>query len=302
MGCGLPIGNLTSQFWANVYLDELDQFAKRELRCRWYLRYVDDMIVLAHDPAELSVWKQTIEEHLAARLALRLRPDLPPAFRVGRGVDFVGWRTRWNHRTPRTRTVAALDRSLKDFHRRLVTLRRDEAEMIRCTDPPPRRWPSRPRWTLARLHSVLASYSGHLRYGDSWQDWSRVLAQHGWLGAMFRLRGFRLRRRWQLAPMGRGFAAQYRALLRGAGPDMVLFCPVGRFIELRGPQRLIGERWLGLRRTYLPRGGFAFAVGFPLFLTARFEQRALRIGLRVVLVARSPAFGMRWFPLAVVSR
>lgn len=53
---GLPIGNLTSQFWANVYLNELDQFIKRELRCRQYIRYVDDLVLLAPDPQTLVVW------------------------------------------------------------------------------------------------------------------------------------------------------------------------------------------------------------------------------------------------------
>ncbi|MBI4518246.1 MAG: RNA-directed DNA polymerase [Deltaproteobacteria bacterium] len=51
--CGLPIGNLTSQFWANVYLNELDQFVKRRLGCRFYRRYVDEVILLAEDPERL---------------------------------------------------------------------------------------------------------------------------------------------------------------------------------------------------------------------------------------------------------
>lgn len=86
---GLPIGNLTSQFWANVYLDQVDQFAKRELGCRWYARYVDDLVLLSHDEAELVQWRECRrmirDTHLPTYSTNRLagfsrRPD--PAFPV----------------------------------------------------------------------------------------------------------------------------------------------------------------------------------------------------------------------------
>src|SRR5439155_17565212 len=64
---GLPIGNLTSQFWGNVYLNALDQFAKRHLGCRYYVRYVDDMILLATDLAELVRTRRQIEAFLCER-------------------------------------------------------------------------------------------------------------------------------------------------------------------------------------------------------------------------------------------
>ena len=54
---GLPIGNLTSQNWANVYLNDLDQFVKHELRCRAYLRYCDDFLLFADDKATLWAWR-----------------------------------------------------------------------------------------------------------------------------------------------------------------------------------------------------------------------------------------------------
>jgi hypothetical protein len=60
-GKGLPIGNLTSQFFANVYLNELDQFVKHSLKCRFYLRYVDDFLLLSANPEELYEWKDRIE-------------------------------------------------------------------------------------------------------------------------------------------------------------------------------------------------------------------------------------------------
>lgn len=67
---GLPIGNLTSQFFANVYLNELDQFVKHELKCRYYLRYCDDFILLDTNPLQLQKWKEDIREFLANQLLL----------------------------------------------------------------------------------------------------------------------------------------------------------------------------------------------------------------------------------------
>jgi hypothetical protein len=74
-GVGLPIGNLTSQFFANVYLNELDQFVKHTLKARWYVRYVDDFVLLHHDPAQLEQWRDEIVAFLDTRLRLRLRGD-----------------------------------------------------------------------------------------------------------------------------------------------------------------------------------------------------------------------------------
>lgn len=98
---GLAIGNLTSQFWANVYLNEVDQFVKRELRCRYYARYVDDMILLAEEPEQLLAWRDAIAAFLRGALHLDLRAEPAEPRRVREGVDFVGWRTWWNRRVPR---------------------------------------------------------------------------------------------------------------------------------------------------------------------------------------------------------
>jgi hypothetical protein len=72
-------------------------------------------------------------------------------------------------------------------------------------------------------------------------------------------------------------------MMRSAGDDCLVFYQVGCFIEFYGPQRLLAERVLGLRRIYLRRAGYAFAVGFPVWLAARFAQRALRQGCAVVV-------------------
>jgi len=87
---GLPIGNLTSQFFANIYLDALDQFAKHDLRVRGYVRYVDDFILFADDRSQLRRWGEAVRAHLAG-LKLRIHPDKYRLLPTRLGVDFVGF-------------------------------------------------------------------------------------------------------------------------------------------------------------------------------------------------------------------
>ena len=101
---GLPIGNLSSQFFANVYLDVLDQFAKHELRARHYIRYVDDFVLLHESPQWLNEAKARIEQLLADKLAARLNPSKTILQPVDRGIDFVGQVIKPYRRTLRRRT------------------------------------------------------------------------------------------------------------------------------------------------------------------------------------------------------
>ena len=89
-GCGLPIGNLTSQFFSNVYLDGLDKYAKHKLKARWYARYVDDLVLLSHNHDQLYVWKEQIEEWLFQERGLRLHPDKISVKPANSGINFVG--------------------------------------------------------------------------------------------------------------------------------------------------------------------------------------------------------------------
>ncbi len=73
---GLPIGNLTSRFFANVYLNVLDRFIKHTIKCPFYMRYVDDLILLSQKKEELIVWEEEIEAFLMERLALHIKPQI----------------------------------------------------------------------------------------------------------------------------------------------------------------------------------------------------------------------------------
>lgn len=102
---GLPIGNLSSQFFANIYLDALDQFVKHRIGAKHYIRYVDDFVLLHKSPQWLNAAKAQIEEFLRDRLHASINPSKTILQPVTRGVDFVGQVIRPWCRTTRKRTV-----------------------------------------------------------------------------------------------------------------------------------------------------------------------------------------------------
>ncbi|TXG96516.1 MAG: RNA-directed DNA polymerase [Nevskiaceae bacterium] len=102
---GLPIGNLSSQFFANVYLDALDQFCKHTLKVRHYIRYVDDFVLLHESPQQLNDWLRQIEGFLPS-LGVRLNPSKTILQPIDRGVDFVGHVIKPWRRTTRKKSVA----------------------------------------------------------------------------------------------------------------------------------------------------------------------------------------------------
>ncbi len=109
---GLPIGNLTSQFWANCYLNPLDQFVKRELRCPAYVRYVDDFLLFADDKRQLWVWKATLRDFLAG-LRLTLHERQSTVYPVSNGIPFLGFRLYPQRRRLKRRNGVAFARRLR---------------------------------------------------------------------------------------------------------------------------------------------------------------------------------------------
>jgi len=109
---GLPIGNLTSQFWANVYLNDLDQHVKRELKCKAYIRYVDDFLLFSDNKQELSQWRDQIIRKLAG-LRLTLHEECAQIFPTSTGIPFLGFRVYPEHRLLKTRKAIRFRRKLK---------------------------------------------------------------------------------------------------------------------------------------------------------------------------------------------
>lgn len=101
---GLPLGNVTSQLFANIYLNELDQFAKHKLKIKHYLRYTDDFIILSDKRVIFSEIIKKIREFLNVRLSLRLHPNKIIIRKYHQGIDFLGYVVKPYSRLLRTKT------------------------------------------------------------------------------------------------------------------------------------------------------------------------------------------------------
>lgn len=91
-GRGLPIGNLTSQFFANVYLDPFDHWVKTQLKVQGYVRYMDDFVLFAHDREQAKAWRGAVSEYLLNELNLRLKPANSFLNQRSNGLSFLGAR------------------------------------------------------------------------------------------------------------------------------------------------------------------------------------------------------------------
>ncbi len=109
---GLPIGNLTSQLFANVYMNEFDQFIKHDLRIENYLRYTDDFIIVSDTDKEFKVLIKQIEKFLQEKLALELHPNKVEVRKLHKGIDFLGYRVKSHHKLLRTKTKRRMLRKL----------------------------------------------------------------------------------------------------------------------------------------------------------------------------------------------
>ncbi len=141
---GLPIGNLTSQFWSNCYLNPFDWFVTRELGCDAYLRYVDDFALFADDKRILWAWHRAIVERMA-----RLRLTTHPVVQViptDQGIPWLGFVVYPTHRRVKRRNVINA--------RRRLTGRIDDY--------------GRGRITFAELDASVLGWINHVRNADSW--------------------------------------------------------------------------------------------------------------------------------------
>ena len=151
---GLPIGNLTSQFWANVYLNELDQFVKRELHVSAFCRYVDDFLLFSEYKRQLWAWKDAIRAKLQA-LRLTLHEGSSTVYPVKNGVPFLGFRLYPTHRRLKRKNGVA-------FQRRFKTLRGQYAQG---------------KISLDDLDRSVQGWVAHVQHGDTF-GLRRALLDH----------------------------------------------------------------------------------------------------------------------------
>lgn len=138
---GLPLGNLTSQLFVNVYMNEFDQFMKHGLRVKHYLRYADDFAILSYDRNLLEAYLPLVREYLRDFLKLTLHPNKVSIRTIASGIDFLGWVHFSHHRVLRTTTK-----------RRMLN---------RIVNHP--------------TNETIQSYLGLLKHGDSYETQREVL-------------------------------------------------------------------------------------------------------------------------------
>ncbi len=113
----MPLGNLTSQFFANVYLNELDYFIKHTLKASHYIRYVDDFIILHASKEQLEQWKAAINRFLHNHLKIELHPDKSRIIPLSKGIDFVGFRNFYHFKLLRKRNIRKMKKKIEKFAR-----------------------------------------------------------------------------------------------------------------------------------------------------------------------------------------
>ena len=112
-GRGLPLGNLTSQLFVNIYMNKFDQFVKHGLRVKYYIRYADDFVILSQDKDMLYEILIKIGDFLSEELQLKLHPNKIFIKTLFFGVDFLGWVHFPDHRVLRTATKRRMISKLK---------------------------------------------------------------------------------------------------------------------------------------------------------------------------------------------
>lgn len=118
-GRGMPLGNLTSQFFANIYLNQLDRFVKHRLKAKYYIRYVDDFVILDSNKEKLSKYKEEINNFLKQNLKIEFHPDKSKIFQLGNSLTFLGFRIFCNHKLLKRSSIRKMKnkyKTLKNFY------------------------------------------------------------------------------------------------------------------------------------------------------------------------------------------
>jgi len=144
---GVPIGNLTSQLFANIYLNELDKFIKHCLKIKYYLRYMDDFLILENDKQKLNQAKEQIGVFLKEKLKLELNPKKVRIFPIEQGIDFLGYRVFDTYRILRKNTVKRFIKRTKYYQKKS----------------------NKGLLSFEKLDHTLQSWLNYARWGNSWR-------------------------------------------------------------------------------------------------------------------------------------
>ena len=155
---GLPLGNLTSQFFANVYLNWFDHYVQKELRIGKYLRYVDDFALFSNDREILAAARPKIEDYLAT-LRLKVHPHKTRLQETSQGMNFLGFRVLPDR-------LRVRNDNLRKGRRRLKDLKSDYLNGIISKE---------------QVYGSIQSWFAHLAHADTWHLRQQILAEIDWL-------------------------------------------------------------------------------------------------------------------------
>jgi len=148
---GIPIGNLTSQLFANIYLNQLDHFVKEDLGIKYYIRYMDDFIILHQDKDYLRNILKEVETYLNNKLRLTINTNTT-IFPVSQGIDFLGYRSWKTHRLLRKSNVVKFRRALREFQNLFLT------KTI----------------SFDKINASIQSWLGHAKHADTYNLRKRI--------------------------------------------------------------------------------------------------------------------------------
>jgi retron-type reverse transcriptase len=251
-GKGLPIGNLTSQFFANIYLNRLDQFVKHTLKARYYIRYVDDFILLHESREQLQEWKKSIGEFLYNELKLELHPNRQIIRPVSNGINTLGYIIRPTHLLVRRRVVGNCMEKLEHFKHASVKKTESSLGFVIRHDGD---------FSYDKLSAVINSYAGLFSHAAAYGLLNMIFRESALLRELFVRKGYHIVKRWDIPFKPADLYTQYsffRARFRG-----VLVFQIGNFLEVFDKDAVWAAEYLGLSRI-APRKGFYAHCGVPL--------------------------------------
>jgi len=143
---GIPLGNLTSQLFANIYLNELDQFMKHKLKVKYYIRYMDDFLILGYNKERLWRQKKEISHFIQDNLKLDLHPKKCNIFDIKNGINFLGYRIFANYRLLKKDTVKRFLKRTKIYREKVFYN----------------------QMTFQKFNQSIQSWFSYAKFGNSW--------------------------------------------------------------------------------------------------------------------------------------
>lgn len=156
---GLPLGNTISQICANVYMNVVDQYAKRNLRLKYYVRYADDIVIIVKNKEEANRILNLIKMHVEAQLHLKLNKNKSKIFPVNQGVNTIGFKIYPTHMLLRNDSKKKIKRKLNKMKRLLV-----EEKM-----------------TIEKAEQILNSWFGHAKQANSHNFINKLLNKYDFI-------------------------------------------------------------------------------------------------------------------------